>query len=44
MLETYYPLQFSEKKKKKEVGIIYMGSMENTIQEIDDIIEETFSK
>ena len=26
---------------QKDVGIIYMGSMENSIQEIDDIIEET---
>ena len=26
---------------EQDVGIIYMGSMENSIQEIDDIIEET---
>jgi 2-oxoglutarate ferredoxin oxidoreductase subunit alpha len=27
-----------------EVGVIYLGSMENTIQEIDDILEETGMK
>jgi len=28
-------------EEEQDVGIIYMGSMENTIQEIDDMIEET---
>jgi len=35
------PAPILREEKEKEVGIIYMGSMENTIQEIDDIIEET---
>ena len=28
-------------EEEQDVGIIYMGSMENTIQEIDDMIEKT---
>ncbi len=31
-------------EKELEVGIIYYGSMENTIQEIDDILESTGMK
>ena len=28
-------------EKECEIGIIYLGSMENTIQEIDDLLEST---
>ena len=35
------PAPILREEEEQEVGIIYMGSMENTIQEIDDIIEET---
>ena len=32
---------YSERGIECEIGIIYLGSMENTIQEIDDILEST---
>lgn len=35
------PAPVMREEKEQDVGIIYMGSMENTIQEIDDMIEET---
>jgi 2-oxoglutarate ferredoxin oxidoreductase subunit alpha len=35
------PCPILREEDELDVGIIYMGSMENTIQEIDDIIEET---
>ena len=35
------PSPILREEDELDVGIIYMGSMENTIQEIDDIIEET---
>ena len=35
------PAPVIREEEKQDVGIIYMGSMENTIQEIDDMIEET---
>ena len=35
------PAPLLREEEELEVGIIYMGSMENTIQEIDDIMEET---
>ncbi|HJM19660.1 MAG TPA: 2-oxoacid:acceptor oxidoreductase subunit alpha [Candidatus Thalassarchaeaceae archaeon] len=38
---TTLPQPILREEEKKQVGIIYYGSMENTIQEIDDILEET---
>lgn len=35
------PAPVIREEPEGDVGIIYMGSMENTIQEIDDMIEET---
>ncbi len=35
------PAPILREEKELEVGIIFFGSLENTIQEIDDIIEET---
>ena len=35
------PAPILREEKECEVGIIYLGSMENTIQEIDDLLEET---
>jgi len=35
------PAPVMREEEEQAVGIIYMGSMENTIQEIDDMIEET---
>ncbi len=35
------PAPIMREEDGQDVGIIYMGSMENTIQEIDDMIEET---
>ena len=35
------PAPLLREEEELEVGIIYMGSMENTIQEIDDLMEET---
>ncbi len=35
------PEPLLREEKECEIGIIYLGSMENTIQEIDDILEET---
>ena len=37
----HLPSPVIREETQKDVGIIYMGSMENSIQEIDDIIEET---
>jgi 2-oxoglutarate ferredoxin oxidoreductase subunit alpha len=34
------PAPVMREEKEQDVGIIYMGSMENTIQEIDDMIEQ----
>ena len=33
------PAPILREEDELDIGIIYMGSMENTIQEIDDIIE-----
>ena len=38
---TWLPQPILREEVEKEVGIIYYGSMENTIQEIDDILEST---
>jgi len=38
---TTLPQPILREEEKKQIGIIYYGSMENTIQEIDDILEET---
>ncbi len=38
------PQPIIREEKELEVGIIYYGSMENTIQEIDDILESTVMK
>ena len=35
------PAPVLREEEELEVGIIFYGSMENTIQEIDDILEET---
>ena len=35
------PAPVMREEEEQDVGIIYMGSMENTIQEIDDMIEQT---
>ena len=35
------PAPVMREEEEQDVGIIYMGSMENTIQEIDDMIEKT---
>ena len=35
------PAPILREEKECEIGIIYLGSMENTIQEIDDILENT---
>ena len=35
------PAPMIREEEEQDVGIIYMGSMENTIQEIDDMIEQT---
>lgn len=41
---TWLPQPVLREEVEKEVGIIYYGSMENTIQEIDDILESTGMK
>ena len=41
---TDLPQPVLREEKEKELGIIYYGSMENTIQEIDDILEATGMK
>lgn len=38
---TTTPQPVIREEEEKQVGIIYYGSMENTIQEIDDILEST---
>jgi len=38
------PQPVMKEEKEHDVGIIYYGSMENTIQEIDDILESTGMK
>jgi len=38
---TWLPQPVLREEVEQEVGIIYYGSMENTIQEIDDILEST---
>ncbi|MED5308442.1 MAG: 2-oxoacid:acceptor oxidoreductase family protein, partial [Candidatus Thermoplasmatota archaeon] len=38
------PAPILREEKECEIGIIYLGSMENTIQEIDDILESTGMK
>ena len=38
------PQPIIREEKELEIGIIYYGSMENTIQEIDDILESTGMK
>ena len=38
------PQPIMKEEKEHDVGIIYYGSMENTIQEIDDILESTGMK
>ena len=35
------PAPILKEESECEIGIIYLGSMENTIQEIDDILEST---
>ena len=41
---TDLPQPILREEKEKDLGIIYYGSMENTIQEIDDILESTGMK
>jgi 2-oxoglutarate ferredoxin oxidoreductase subunit alpha len=37
----YLPAPILREEKECQIGIIYFGSMENTIQEIDDMLEDT---
>ena len=41
---TWLPQPVLREEVEKEVGIIYYGSMENSIQEIDDILEEEIGR
>ena len=41
---TWLPQPVLREEEEKEVGIIYYGSMENSIQEIDDILEEEIGR
>ena len=41
MHATSLPAPLLREEAECEIGIIYLGSMENTIQEIDDILEAT---
>jgi len=41
---TILPQPLFREEPEQDVGIIYYGSMENTIQEIDDILEDTGMK
>ena len=41
---TWLPQPILREEEELEIGIIYYGSMENTIQEIDDILESTGMK
>jgi len=41
---TWLPQPVLREEAEKEVGIIYYGSMENSIQEIDDILEEEIGR
>ena len=41
---TWLPQPVLREETEKEVGIIYYGSMENSIQEIDDILEEEIGR
>ena len=38
------PLPIIREEKEQDIGIVYYGSVENTIQEIDDILESTGMK
>ena len=38
------PQPIIREEKEQDIGIVYYGSMENTIQEIDDILESTGMK
>ena len=38
---TYLPSPIVREESVKDIGVIFYGSMENTIVEIDDILEET---
>ena len=40
----WLPQPILREENEKEVGIIYYGSMENYIQEIDDILEEEIGR
>ncbi len=41
---TWLPQPLMRLEDEKEVGIIYYGSMENSIQEIDDILEDEIGR
>ena len=41
---TWLPQPVLREEDEKEVGIIYFGSMENSIQEIDDILEDEIGR
>jgi len=41
---TWLPQPVLREEVEKEVGIIYYGSMENSIQEIDDILEDEIGR
>ena len=40
----YLPAPIIKEDEKQELGVIFYGSMENTIQEIEDIVEEKTGK
>ncbi len=40
----YLPAPIIKEDEKQELGVIFYGSMENTIQEIEDIVEEITGK
>ena len=37
----HLPAPIIREEERKDLGVIFYGSMENTIQEIDDILEES---
>jgi len=41
---TWLPQPVLREEDEKEIGIIYFGSMENSIQEIDDILEDEIGR
>ena len=42
--ETIFPAPIVREEDEQDIGVIFYGSMENTIEEIDDILEEISGK